>query len=149
MSKIGDFFNKTFLDQEPFNGEEEDVEEERAETPKESSFRTRERDNGGMHVTINNAQPKIEFRFYKPTSRKEAKTIGTDINEEKTVVLILEDLDSDDYCRLMDFLYGVAYANGATVKNATSTVSLIVPKYVVCSGVDVMEELEASGFSFR
>ncbi len=48
----------------------------------------------------------------------------------------------------MDFLSGVAFANGATIKMTAQKTFVIMPKNVGFSGVDLMSELENNGYSF-
>ena len=53
----------------------------------------------------------------RPNDFSEVKSIGDDINDQKTVLLNLETVKSEDAKRILDFLSGVAYANQADMKN--------------------------------
>lgn len=78
----------------------------------------------------------------------EVKSIGGDINEGKTVLLNLETVKSEDAKRILDFISGVAYANGADIKMMAQKTFAIMPRNVGFSGVDLMSELENNGYSF-
>ena len=84
----------------------------------------------------------------KPNDFSEVKSIGDDINDQKTVLLNLETVKSEDAKRILDFLSGVAYANQADIKMMAQKTFAIMPKNVGFSGVDLMSELENNGYSF-
>ena len=90
----------------------------------------------------NNARPA------RPNDFSEVKSIGGDINEGKTVLLNLETVKSEDAKRILDFISGVAYANGADIKMMAQKTFAIMPRNVGFSGVDLMSELENNGYSF-
>ena len=50
--------------------------------------------------------------------------------------------------RILDFISGVAYANGADIKMMAQKTFAIMPRNVGFSGVDLMSELENNGYSF-
>ena len=93
----------------------------------------------------NNARP---VRMEQTTTFSEVKSIGGDINEGKTVLLNLETVKSEDAKRILDFISGVAYANGADIKMMAQKTFAIMPRNVGFSGVDLMSELENNGYSF-
>lgn len=90
----------------------------------------------------------VQIVLARPTDFSEVKSIGDDLNRQKTVLLNLEQVKSEDAKRIMDFLSGVAYANDATIKMTAQKTFVIMPKNVGFSGVDLMSELENSGYSF-
>lgn len=90
----------------------------------------------------------VQIVLSRPTDFSEVKSIGDDLNRQKTVLLNLELVKSEDAKRIMDFLSGVAYANEATIKMTAQKTFVIMPKNVGFSGVDLMSELENSGYSF-
>ena len=55
---------------------------------------------------------------------------------------------SEDAKRILDFISGVAYANGADIKMMAQKTFAIMPRNVGFSGVDLMSELENNGYSF-
>ncbi len=90
----------------------------------------------------------LQIVLARPSDFSEVKSIGNDINEQKTVLLNLETVKSDDAKRILDFLSGVAYANQADIKMMAQKTFAIMPKNVGFSGVDLMSELENNGYSF-
>ena len=90
----------------------------------------------------------VQIVLARPNDFSEVKSIGDDLNRQKTVLLNLEQVKSEDAKRIMDFLSGVAYANDATIKMTAQKTFVIMPKNVGFSGVDLMSELENSGYSF-
>ena len=94
--------------------------------------------NTGAYV--NNARPvrmeqttTLQIVLARPNDFSEVKSIGGDINEGK---------------RILDFISGVAYANGADIKMMAQKTFAIMPRNVGFSGVDLMSELENNGYSF-
>lgn len=90
----------------------------------------------------------VQIVLARPTDFSEVKSIGDDLNNQKTVLLNLEQVKADDAKRIMDFLSGVAYANNDTIKMTAQKTFVIMPKSVGFSGVDLMSELESNGYSF-
>ncbi len=97
-------------------------------------------------VKLSNAS-NLQIVLARPTDFSEVKAIGDDLNAQKTVLLNLETVKNDDAKRILDFLSGVAYANGADIKMMAQKTFAIMPKNVGFSGVDLMGELENNGFS--
>ncbi len=96
-----------------------------------------------------NTTATVQIVLSRPTDFSEVKAIGDDLNHQKTVLLNLELVKAEDAKRIMDFLSGVAYANGATIKMTAQKTFVIMPRNVGFSGVDLMSELEAGGYSFQ
>ena len=90
----------------------------------------------------------LQIVLARPNDFSEVKSIGDDINEMKTVLLNLETVKSEDAKRILDFISGVAYANGADIKMMAQKTFAIMPRNVGFSGVDLMSELENNGYSF-
>lgn len=90
----------------------------------------------------------VQIVLARPADFSEVKSIGDDLNNQKTVLLNLEQVKSEDAKRIMDFLSGVAYANDATIKMTAQKTFVIMPKNVGFSGVDLMSELENNGYTF-
>ncbi|MFT3951374.1 MAG: cell division protein SepF [Oscillospiraceae bacterium] len=84
----------------------------------------------------------------RPVDFTEVKPIGDEVNMGKTVLLNLEEVKGEDARRILDFLSGVAHANGADMKMMAAKTFAIMPKNVGFSGVDIKEELENNGYSF-
>lgn len=105
------------------------------------------RDKRNREVKIA-ATTTLQIVLARPTDFSEVKAIGDDLNDQKTVLLNLETVKSEDAKRILDFLSGVAYANGADIKMMAQKTFAIMPKNVGFSGVDLMSELENNGYSF-
>ncbi|HQD72527.1 MAG TPA: cell division protein SepF, partial [Clostridiales bacterium] len=66
---------------------------------------------------------------------------------KRTVVLNLESASRDVARRLVDFLSGVAYANGGQLKRIANSTFIITPYNVDVMG-DLLDELESNGVFF-
>ena len=88
--------------------------------------------------TINYSQngTGLQVVLVKPDRFDEVTSIADHLNEGKTVVLNLEESVRDVSRRIVDFLSGVAYANGGNMRKVAKNTFLIVSR-----GVDVMGEL--------
>ena len=78
----------------------------------------------------------LQVVLVKPDRFDEVTTIADHLNEGKTVVLNLEESQKDTSRRIVDFLSGVAYANGGNMRKVAKNTFIIVAR-----GVDVMGEL--------
>lgn len=90
----------------------------------------------------------LQIVLARPSDFSEVKSIGGEINQQKTVLLNLETVKSEDAKRILDFISGVAFANDADIKMMAQKTFAIMPKNVSFSGVDLMSELENNGYSF-
>ncbi len=88
--------------------------------------------------TINYSQSGngLQVVLVKPDRFDEVTSIADHLNEGKTVVLNLEESARDVSRRIVDFLSGVAYANGGNMRKVAKNTFIIVAR-----GVDVMGEL--------
>ena len=78
-----------------------------------SFSRDRDRDRNDPNKVVNiNTTAQLQVVLAKPESFEEAKAVADNLNEKRTVVLNLESANRDVARRLVDFLSGVAYANG-------------------------------------
>lgn len=130
-----------------FVGADEDDEEYSTiyENEEDVDAATRERINREVKIA---ATTTLQIVLARPTDYSEVKSIGDDINDQKTVLLNLETVKPEDAKRILDFLSGVAYANGADIKMMAQKTFAIMPRNVGFSGVDLMSELESNGYSF-
>jgi len=94
-----------------------------------------------------NTNTTLQIVLARPADFSEVKSVGDDLNAQKTVLLNLETVKSEDAKRILDFLSGVAYANGATIKMMAQKTFAIMPRNVGFSGVDLMGELENNGYT--
>jgi len=94
-----------------------------------------------------NTNTTLQIVLARPADFSEVKSVGDDLNAQKTVLLNLETVKNEDAKRILDFLSGVAYANGATIKMMAQKTFAIMPRNVGFSGVDLMGELENNGYT--
>lgn len=88
--------------------------------------------------TINYSQNNsgLQVVLVKPDRFDEVTSIADHLNDGKTVVLNLEESAREVSRRIVDFLSGVAYANGGNMRKVAKNTFIIVAR-----GVDVMGEL--------
>lgn len=88
--------------------------------------------------TINYSQNNsgLQVVLVKPDRFDEVTSIADHLNDGKTVVLNLEETAREVSRRIVDFLSGVAYANGGNMRKVAKNTFIIVAR-----GVDVMGEL--------
>ena len=119
--------------------EETQVQEERHES--RSSQRNK--------VININATAKLAVALFKPERfGEETRTIADELLTTHTVVLNLENTNRDMSRRIIDFLSGVAYANGGKIKKVASSTFIIIPNNVDLTGDDLLDELENNGVYF-
>ncbi len=124
--------------------EETEIEEANNYSANDNTASSRER-NREVKIA---ATTTLQIVLARPTDFSEVKSIGDDLNDQKTVLLNLETVKGEDAKRILDFLSGVAYANGADIKMMAQKTFAIMPKNVGFQGVDLMSELENNGYSF-
>ncbi|MDR0314774.1 MAG: cell division protein SepF [Oscillospiraceae bacterium] len=90
----------------------------------------------------------LQVVLAKPEKFEDASSVADHLNERRTVVLNLESANRDIARRLVDFLSGVAYANGGQIKRVANSTFIITPYNVDVMG-DLLDELENSGMFFQ
>ncbi len=128
-----------------FVGADEETEVEETYNTNETVSSSRDAKNREVKIA---ATTTLQIVLARPTDFSEVKSIGDDLNDQKTVLLNLETVKGEDAKRILDFLSGVAYANGADIKMMAQKTFAIMPKNVGFQGVDLMSELENNGYSF-
>lgn len=94
------------------------------------------------------SQSSFDLVLARPNGFKEVTKIGEDINNGRTVILNLELLKPEDSQRIIDFIWGVAFANDAEIKMMAQKTYAVIPPDVNFSGVDLVSELENNGYNF-
>lgn len=102
---------------------------------------------GGNKIMSVHSQNQPAVVLVKPESFTEASSIADNINEKRTVVLNLESTNMEIARRLVDFLVGVAYANGATCKKVASKTFIFTPKNTTVIG-EVSGDVSDEGIIF-
>ena len=72
----------------------------------------------------------VDVVLVKPDKYDSATAIADDLNAHKAVVLNLENASKETSRRLVDFLSGVAYANGGDIQRVATNTFLITPPNV-------------------
>lgn len=91
--------------------------------------------------TVNFTQSQMQVVLVKPDRFDDVTEIADHLNAKKTVVLNLETANRETSRRIIDFISGAAYANGASIKKVANSTFIVVP-----SDVDVMGELIPDDF---
>lgn len=91
------------------------------------------------------ATAQLQVILVKPEVFQDTKQIADHMNSKKTVVLNLESTTPDVTRRIIDFLGGVAYANGGNIKPVANNTFIITPYNVGFVGEDLVGELENNG----
>lgn len=112
---------------------------EKTETSAASS-----KDGKGKVMNIQ-ATAQLQVVLVKPEVFTDAKQIADHLISKKTVVLNLETASAENKRRIIDFLVGVAYANGGSLKPVANLTYIITPYNVGFIGEDLVNELEANG----
>ncbi|HIT53175.1 MAG TPA: cell division protein SepF [Candidatus Fimivicinus intestinavium] len=123
--------------------------EEEEEKPEPSVREAHPQENANRVVRISNAAAQLQVVLVKPDRYEQATVteIADHVNDKRTVVLNLEAANRESSRRLLDFLSGVAYANGGAISPLSNNTYIIVPYNVEFTG-DLADELESNGVFF-
>ncbi len=104
-----------------------------------------DKDNKVVNI---HATTQLQVVLVKPERFEDASSIADHLNAKRTVVLNLESTSRDISRRLVDFLSGVAYANGGQIKKVANATFIITPYNVGVTGDSLLDELESNGVYF-
>lgn len=109
--------------------------------------------NSNNVVNINSSkasasQPKPHVVFRKIDRFEEVGEVADVLNDKRIVILNLETCPNDVSQRIIDFLYGVAYANHGDFKKVAGRAYIITPYNVPVSG-ELLDELGAGADSYQ
>lgn len=90
------------------------------------------------------SQPKPHVVFQKIDRFEEVGEVADILNEKRIVILNLETCPNDVSQRIIDFLYGVAYANHGDFKKVAGRAYIITPYNVPVTG-ELLDELSGMG----
>lgn len=111
-----------------------------------SSERINNASNGRRNKVVNiQTTAQLQVVLVKPSAFTDAKQIADHLIAKKTVVLNLETASPENKRRIIDFLVGVAYANGGSLKPVANLTYIITPYNVGFIGEDLVGELENNG----
>lgn len=102
----------------------------------------------GKVVSLNSGGGGMQVVLAKPERFEQAAEIADHLRDRRSVLMNLETTAKDTARRLIDFLSGVAYAQGGKIKKVSSNTYIITPSSVNLMGGDLMDELESTGFYF-
>lgn len=88
-------------------------------------------------------QPKPHVVFQKIDRFEEVGEVADILNEKRIVILNLETCPNDVSQRIIDFLYGVAYANHGDFKKVAGRAYIITPYNVPVSG-ELVDEISSA-----
>lgn len=130
---------------------DDDYEYDAAEQAEQNSYSPRNNvipndngSNGNNRVNIS-VTAQLQVILVKPEKFADTKEIANHLNNKKTVVLNLEATTPDVTRRIIDFLGGVAYANGGSIKPVANNTFIITPYNVGFQGDELSAELESNG----
>ena len=130
-------------------GEDDEYYEEEPDIiskPEKAAYQSSDNKRGNKVVNIHTTA-QVQVILVKPERFDDAANIADHLNERRTVVLNLESTNKEISRRLVDFLSGVAYANGGQIKKVANATFIITPYNVDIAG-DLIDELENSGVFF-
>lgn len=160
--KLKQFINVTdddFIDSaESDYTDDFDFEPAKASAPetKIQTSRTRsEKVSAGSNNVVNinsskatGSQPKPHVVFRKIDRFEEVGEVADVLNDKRIVILNLETCPNDVSQRIIDFLYGVAYANHGDFKKVAGRAYIITPYNVPISG-ELLDELGAGAENYQ
>lgn len=104
---------------------------------------------GGNKVVNFHNTAQLQVVLFKPEHfGEDTRAIADELLKIHTVVLNLEGTSKEVKRRIIDFLSGVAYANGGKIKKVATDTFIITPYNVDLTGDDLLDELESSGVYF-
>lgn len=131
-----------------YDYQDEETSADKSQVNRESSKHNGGRPANNKVVNIH-ATAKLQVVLFKPERfGEETRSIADELLKIHTIVLNLENTNSDSARRIIDFLSGVAYANGGKIKKVATGTYVITPYNVDLTGEDFLDELENNGVYF-
>lgn len=94
-----------------------------------------------------NTTAQLQVILVKPEEFEDAQEIADNLMSKRTVLLNIENLNKELSRRLIDFLSGVAYAQGGNIKRVANRTYIITPYNVDILG-DVLDGFNPDSFEF-
>lgn len=79
----------------------------------------------------------------KPERFEDASAIADHLQSKRTVIVNTDSVSQDVRRRLIDFLSGVAYADGGTIKKASNTTFVMTPDTVGVMGESLPDDVDS------
>ena len=70
---------------------------------------------------------KVKVIIYKPASYEDAQTIIDNLKERKSIVVNLDELETDIAQRILDFISGAVYALNGNIRKAARNIFVVAP----------------------
>jgi cell division inhibitor SepF len=154
VDKIKDMWNPP---EDEYDYDYDDAQQEEVTARQKEEPEIRERDTikrttapSTVNKVVNiHATAQLQVVLFKPERfGEETCSVADELLKMHTVVLNLENTNKDVSRRIIDFLSGVAYANGGKIKRVATSTFIITPYNVDLTGDDVLDELENNGVYF-
>ena len=140
--KVKNFMNIDAEDfeEEEFEGMKPENEEYFGSVERKREPRIFQSDRKSRNASATSSQ--MQVVIVKPDHFEDVTMIADHLNAKKSVVLNLEASNRETSRRILDFLSGVAYANGGSIRKVANSTFMIAP-----NDVDVMGELMMDEYS--
>lgn len=99
---------------------------------------------GGSGYDIMGGGSAIELKVVKPQSFEDSAQVADHLLSKRTVVLNLEDTNKEAARRILDFLTGVAYSIGGSIKKVATSAYVVTPSNVDVSEGQIKQKAAAS-----
>ena len=113
--------------------------QEESFTRRHVNYQPADRETGRVVDIHSGSRSQVVFK--KLDKFDDAGSVADVLNEKKIVILNLETCPNDISRRVLDFLYGVAYANNGEIKRVAGRAYIITPYNVPVSG-EMLDEIE-------
>ena len=138
----------TIPEDDEYDEEQEMGEEEGYSSEKEPEVTRRERTEAPRIIRSRNAKAQapsnnsMQVFLTRPERYEDVIEIADNLNIGKTAILNLENANRETSRRIVDFLSGVAYANGGNMKKVAKNTFVIAARGVDVSGNFLFDEIE-------
>ncbi|WP_099204183.1 cell division protein SepF [Scatolibacter rhodanostii] len=113
----------------------------------DTSSHTQRNESEVNNVVNISGKTKVKVALFKPVSfGEETRVIADELIQKHTVIVNLEATERETSRRIIDFLSGVAYAYGGSIKRIASGTFIIIPYNVDLKGDSVVEEIENGNY---
>lgn len=127
--------------------EQERAPEEESYEPPRPAFSRRENRAAPTPPPTAPEKQKTKLQLAKPSSYDEAAGIADSLKQRQAILMNLENTDTGDARRLLDFLSGVAYALDGKIMRVSAQAYIIAPTNVDLVG-DAVADFESAGLYF-
>lgn len=99
---------------------------------------------GGAGYDIMGGGSAIELKVVKPLDFADSAQVADHLLHKRTVVLNLEDTNKEAARRILDFLTGVAYSIGGSIKKVANSAYVVTPSNVDVSDGQIKQKAAAA-----